>query len=810
MAPWGLPVVWALGLLSAVAPVAQAQTPPREVPSSRTGTASIRGRVVADDDTRAPIRNARVSLTSPAGTVPTVLADGEGRFAMTSLAAGRYTLSVAKPGYVRTVFGATKPGDHGRLIDVDDRAAVEGLEIRMPRSGAIAGRVVDDLGDPAAGVTVIAESVGRDPVSHGESRKPTAAGSAQTNDLGEYRIGGLLEGVFVVSVGGNGISDPLGSGVMVYVNAAGTQTIIRRGDGMPALGSSRTYYPNATALSDAQPISVSRGEERSAIDFVVAFSRQQSASERTADTARASTSADAGTLRGRILRADGRPLARARIRLAAVKGLSVRMTDSEDDGFYEFSRVIPDEYVVSASKGGFVDSTFGRASAADRPATVMVGPRDTREHIDLTLSPYGAIEGRLLDENGDPLEGARIRVLQLRFVAGRQRLADVVRIPPDVTDDRGRYRVAGVAPGQYFVSSLIGQIMVNVRMADVPGYAPTYFPGTENAGEARAVSVGLSQNVTGVDFVVKRTTTARIAGVAFRSNGDPIQGNLIMTASERSGALAPNAVGARIGPDGTFEFPNVAPGEYVIRASRDRVNSWTEGEFAALFVTVNGADVTGLLLRTSPGSTISGRITLEGAGSLPLRAVELAPVPVDPDWFGGQTARADVHDDWTFDVAGLNGPRRLRLARVPLGWALKGVYLNGIDVTDRPMLFGTAAQSISGLEVVLTDRLTEVSGVVADRNGRPIAESSVIGFSTDPDLWYQDSRFVRRAAPRSDGMFAISGLPPGEYFVAAVARRGFEEERQDPEFLDSIARQATRIVLAEGQKVAVIVKLATR
>ena len=163
-----------------------------------------------------------------------------------------------------------------------------------------------------------------------------------------------------------------------------------------------------------------------------------------------------------------------------------------------------------------------------------------------------------------------------------------------MTDDRGRYRVAGVAPGQYFVSSLIGQIMVNMRMADVPGYAPTYFPGTENAGEARAVTVGLSQVVPGVDFVVKRTTTARIAGVAVRFDGDPIQGNLIMTASERSGALAPIAVGARIGPDGTFEFPNVPPGEYVIRASRDRINTWTEGEFAALFVTVNGSDVTAL------------------------------------------------------------------------------------------------------------------------------------------------------------------------------------------------------------------------
>ena len=185
-------------------------------------------------------------------------------------------------------------------------------------------------------------------------------------------------------------------------------------------------------------------------------------------------------------------------------------------------------------------------------------------------------------------------------------------------------------------------------------------------------------------------------------------------------------------------------------------------------------------------------------------------MPVDLDWFGGQTARADVHDDWTFDIAGLNGPRRLRLARVPPGWALKGIYVNGVDVTDRPLMFGTAAQSISGLEVVLTDRLTEVSGRVGDASGRSNQDWSVIAFSGDRELWYQDSRFVRRAAARSDGSFSITGLPPGEYFVAAVARRGSGDERQDPEFLDSIARQATRIVLTEGQKVSVSLKLVTR
>ena len=360
-----------------------------------------------------------------------------------------------------------------------------------------------------------------------------------------------------------------------------------------------------------------------------------------------------------------------------------------------------------------------------------------------------------------------------------------------------------------------------MRMADVPGYAPTFFPGTEHAAEARAVTVGVSQTVPDADFVVKRAQTARVAGIALTSSGEPIQGNLTLRPSDRSGAAAPIVMGARIDRDGAFEFPNVPPGEYVIRAFKDRTNTWTEGEFASLFVTVNGTDVTGLALRTSPGSTISGRIMIDGAASITTRSIELAPLPLDPDRSAPQTARADVHDDWTFEIGGINGPRRLRLVDAPRGWTLKAIYLNGVDVTDTPLPFDTAAQSVKGLDVVLTDHVTEISGPAADGSGRPIAPSSVIAFSVDRELWYQDSRFIRRGAASPTcwwapgrmcpgSRFAIIGLPPGEYFVAAVARMAFEDERQDPEFLDSIARQATRILLTEGQKATIDPKLISR
>jgi hypothetical protein len=70
-----------------------------------------------------------------------------------------------------------------------------------------------------------------------------------------------------------------------------------------------------------------------------------------------------------------------------------------------------------------------------------------------------------------------------------------------LTDDLGRYRLHGLAPGRYIVSAAVGQ----VASADIPGCGRSYFPGTSNAGDAQYVSVGLAQDIGFVDFLLSRT-----------------------------------------------------------------------------------------------------------------------------------------------------------------------------------------------------------------------------------------------------------------------------------------------------------------
>jgi hypothetical protein len=246
-----------------------------------------------------------------------------------------------------------------------------------------------------------------------------------------------------------------------------------------------------------------------------------------------------------------------------------------------------------------------------------------------------------------------------------------------------------------------------------------------------------------------------------------------------------------------------------LQVTKTRVNPYTEGEFVGRFVTVNGADVSGLTMRMSKGSRVAGRITLEGPQPADFYSrIDLVTIPTDLDrspLIGNQPASAEVARDLTFKMAGLSGPRLFRVRQAPRGWMLKAILLNGRDVTDTPLPFGSDDQSIANLEVVLTNQSTEISGTLADARGRPLASKPVIIFATDRQLWVAASRFVAMTKTARDGSFSVIGLPAGEYLAAAVYRLE-DGDWQDPEVLSALATGALRFGLGDGHKVAVVLR----
>ncbi len=502
------------------------------------------------------------------------------------------------------------------------------------------------------------------------------------------------------------------------------------------------------------------------------------------------------SIRGHVTRDDGRPLARALVQLVnddtGTRPLVAATTD--EAGAYKLDRLLPGRYRVSAWKAGYAVLEFNQRRPFERGDVIFLDAGEQRDRVDLALVRHGAVEGRIVDENGDPVDGVSVTALQIRFKDGRRRLVAPPGVVPRRTNELGRYRVYGLPPGDYFISADIDK----AGTEDLPGYAIAYFPGTLAPGEARAVRVGLADDVTNVDFPLVPIGTARITGTTVTSAGEPFQGGIQMRPSRRSGAIAGDEVGARTLPDGSFEFPNVPPGEYVLFAFRNVETAWT-------YVTVDGRDVTGVAIQTLPGSTIIGRVTFEGPDIPAPQDVELTPVPADPDLtsFVGGPDRADIHDDWTFEIAHVSGPRRLRVLRPPSGWSLKTILLNGSDVTDAVLSLGTPTQSLKNVEIVLTRQQTHIAGRVADDQGRAIGGCAAIAFAVDADKWGDDSRFLATARSARDGAFDIRGLPAGDYFVTVADRVREDDEWHDPDVLNALTRSAKRVTLIDGQTVEI-------
>ncbi len=75
-------------------------------------------------------------------------------------------------------------------------AASADVTVRLARGAAIAGRLLDEAGEPVANANVLVEQL----VETGGVRSTRARRAVQTNDIGEYRVGSLPAGVYVVSV----------------------------------------------------------------------------------------------------------------------------------------------------------------------------------------------------------------------------------------------------------------------------------------------------------------------------------------------------------------------------------------------------------------------------------------------------------------------------------------------------------------------------------------------------------------------------------------------------------------------------------
>jgi protocatechuate 3,4-dioxygenase beta subunit len=286
------------------------------------GTAKISGRVVVAE-TGTPIRRANVRLTSRDARIERdASTDNEGRFEIPSLPAGRYRLFVSKPGYVSLEYGQGRAFEGGRPLDVAEGQALDKIDFSLPRGSAITGRITDEFGDPVTDVQVQAM---RYQFENGARQLVNAGRMSVTDDLGQFRIFGLMPGDYIVRASLN--SRNTSSNPAPSVETADSR-----------LGYPGTYYPGVADVTQAQAVTLGLAQELNSVAFPLVPARLSRIS-------------------GTVMNSEGRPLTAAMVVLRAVGlgGTSARVNfgggnQVRPDGTFRLMNVPPGDYMLDVQQ----------------------------------------------------------------------------------------------------------------------------------------------------------------------------------------------------------------------------------------------------------------------------------------------------------------------------------------------------------------------------------------------------------------------------------------------------------------------------
>jgi hypothetical protein len=286
-----------------------------------------------------------------------------------------------------------------------------------------------------------------------------------------------------------------------------------------------------------------------------------------------------------------------------------------------------------------------------------------------------------------------------------------------------------------------------------------------------------------------------ISGTAISQGGLPLAGETVSSSQEFAGPTSSSSFGAgsaKLAPDGTFTIRNVPPGEYKL-SLRLAGDAERPAEGVSTVVSIAGEDLTGVLLVTTPGATVRGRVVTDTGEALPREhKMRVSSRAVDPSrtYSNFDEDNGRVLDDLTFELKGVFGSNRLSLSPLPSGWSLRSIEHEGIDLVDTPLDM-SGGQQLNGIVILLSKSMPKVRGTLLDDAGAP-TEGSVILFPEDQERWSEQSRLIKSARPDASGAFEFRNVVAGEYLIAPVDYVR-ENEWWDPAFLQGLRDAAKRV-----------------
>ncbi len=384
------------------------QGPVRDSPARRQGSASIRG-VVVDGMSGAPIRRAAVSLVieepdREGSRVEATTADTSGQFAFTGVPGGRVQVTASRVGYFDydNLWNGEPEEPQWQTIAAGQR--IQGVRIALFRGGVVAGRVLDEFGEPAVGVEI--EVLRKEPGNSGGGVRATSSPiTPTTDDTGAFRAWGLAPGDYLIGARPNR-----------FVADTPMDEEARR------QGYAATYFPGTPSLSNARAVRVEPGRETAGVSFGLVI-------------------VPLATVRGVVQLPPETPGRAINLGVGLVApqrldGFVTRGARPDNDGSFEIPRLAPGTYQVSArhiQQGGV--EYWGTAE-------IEVNGSDL-DGVALPMRAGAIVRGRVRSESGEPV-GVPVMVALNQADGGRAPMPRPARTYSD-----GSFRLEGVFGTQH-------------------------------------------------------------------------------------------------------------------------------------------------------------------------------------------------------------------------------------------------------------------------------------------------------------------------------------------------------------------------
>lgn len=466
------------------------------------------------------------------------------------------------------------------------------------------------------------------------------------------------------------------------------------------------------------------------------------------------------------------------VNLINTQGVVAQVT-SDAEGKYRISGLSAGQMNVSAVAPTYVlaaNPMYGQGRVVNLSAD------ETVEGIDFKLTRGGVITGRITDADGKPLIEERITLTPVddKGEPVRGLAARPANFLMNNTDDRGIYRIYGLAPAHYKVS--VGD---DAGRGTLRGgfYPKTYYGNTAEAAKASIVDLNEGAEAKNIDITVGgRSRTFTVTGrIIDADTNQPLPGvdysfGALQTNQNQTylnGTYSPNTP---TNSKGEFRLEGVAPGRYAIMASSNSMFNQTSNQSPKVFsdplpFEVTDGDIADLEVKAQRGLSISGVIVTDGITDKKVLAM-LSRLVVDG--FGEPTQNSiqglmngttsPIAADGTFQLDGLHpGKIQINVGGFT-GAESKGITISRIvhERAEQNRRIDLApGQSVSGVRIYLSYGTGVVRGQVKVEGGALPADAMMfvsVQRQGEPNG-------VSSAQVDARGRFVAQGIPTGTYEV---------------------------------------------